>query len=63
MEQSDQRFIRITKELHDHYMPLFEKAKGTQMYEIYETMVKLNSEMIITALQKYDDIKNNQETD
>ncbi|MCY8351876.1 hypothetical protein MOC99_18915 [Bacillus haynesii] len=50
----DLKFAKITSELIEEYMPAIEKVKGQEIYPVYETMIKLNAEMLATALEKYE---------
>ncbi|MFC8150356.1 hypothetical protein [Bacillus paralicheniformis] len=52
----DIKFAKIASELIEEYMPAIEKIKGQEMYNVYEAMIKLNAEMLATALEKYEKI-------
>lgn len=54
-KQPDVRIIKIQRDLQEHYLKSFENVSDPQMKQIYETMVKLNAEMIGKALQRYND--------
>lgn len=50
----DRKFAKIASELVDEYMPSIQEVKGQEVYQLYETMIKLNAEMLATALEKYE---------
>ncbi|MCY7862909.1 hypothetical protein [Bacillus haynesii] len=50
----DHKFAKIASELVEEYMPSIQKIKGQEAYQVYETMIKLNAEMLATALEKYE---------
>lgn len=47
--------MKIQRDLQEKYLESFENVSNPQMKQFYETMVKLNAEMIGVALQRYKD--------
>ncbi len=47
--------MEIQIDLQEKYLKSFEHLEGQQVHKLYETMVKLNAEMIGQALQRYKD--------
>ncbi|MFT0804106.1 hypothetical protein VSK91_22310 [Bacillus swezeyi] len=50
----DIKFAKIESELIEEYLPKIETIKGQEVYHVYEGMIKLNAEMLATALEKYE---------
>ncbi|MED2945272.1 hypothetical protein P4282_22950 [Bacillus swezeyi] len=55
----DLKFAKIASELIEEYMPSIQEVKGQEVYQVYETMIKLNAEMLATALEKYEKLSKN----
>lgn len=53
--QMDRKMMKIQRDLQERYLKTFEPLKDKPEYHIYETMVKLNAEMVAIALQRYKD--------
>lgn len=53
--EMDPKIMKIQRDLQEQYLKTFEHLEGQQVHKLYETMVKLNAEMIGIALQRYKD--------